>query len=829
MSRKSTIRQDAHLVARAQALDAPALARARQGLLAVGVLAIAGSATGLLIAVPIGSVTGFGVWLVAAGLAFSILMVLLLAVLPLNRVAPVSVTATAFFGVYLGAMAVHAIVTPHNHQNLFMSMIWFIPLQAFNAILNAGRPARILAWVLLIGPIVLLGVMMRRIMAVFPPELATIVLVYAIAHIASAAMLNVLWRYREAFFTEKERSASFRLAAEILENISESFILIDRSFQVLYLNRMAGSLLGLQRRNVEGKALGELVPWFASEAVRATLARAWNGAGQRQFEVQSRDTGKWYEIRCTPGDVEMSIYVEDVTQERAVQEALRASEQRLAEQAALLDKSTDSILVWDIEGRVVYWNRSAETIYGPLSPAAVGRSAHEVLRIDLAELTQDIATLLGAGELRKVVTRIAADGRQAVIESHQTLVRDAAGHPKSILAINTDISERVKIEERLRQAQRLDAIGQLTGGVAHDFNNLLTVILGSAEILVEDLSHDTELHALADVTKRAAERGAALTQRLLAFARRQALESRAIDLSALLFDMQTLLRRTLREDVNLVVDAAEGVWHPLVDPAQLENALLNLCLNAQDAMPQGGQLTISVDNVALDQTYADTHTDVTPGDYVVIAVSDSGAGIAPELLERVFDPFFTTKEFGKGTGLGLSMVYGFIKQSQGHITIYSELAHGTSVRMYLPRATGPASIEDADSVGLLGLQGSETILVVEDDDLVRENTQRQLTSLGYHVIVAANGHEALTAIRTGVPIDLLFTDVIMPGGLNGPALAEAARLVQPGLPVLYTSGYTENAIVHQGRLDDGVQLLTKPYMRAELARKVRTALLGPTP
>jgi PAS domain S-box-containing protein len=827
MSNESTIERDSHLAARSRALDAPALARARRGLIAVGALTIAGSAAGLLIAVPIGSVTGVGIWLVVSCLVFSILMVVLLAIWPLDRVAPVSVTATGFFGAYLGAMAVHAILTPHNHQNLFMSMIWFIPLQAFNTILNVGRPARVMAWVLLIGPILILVIMMRWIVDVFPPELATIVLVYAIAHIASAAMLNILWRYREAFFTEKERSATFRLAAEILDNIPESFILVDRSYQVLYVNRMACTLLGLQRANMERQTLTEILPWFASDAVAVALERAWSEAGRRQFEAQSHDTGQWYEVRCTPGEYDMSIHVQDITQQRAVQEALRASQLRLAEQAALLDKSTDSILVWDIQGRLLYWNRSAASVYRPLSHATVGRPVQEVLHVDPDEFMKDTEKVLEAGELRKVVKLVATDGQPTIIQSHQTLVRDAAGHPKSILAINTDISERVAIEERLRQTERLDAVGQLTGGVAHDFNNLLTVILGSAEVLVEDLAHDTELHALADITKRAAERGAALTQRLLAFARRQTLEPRPIDLHALLSDLQTLLRRTLREDVDLAVVEANNVWYALVDPAQLENALLNLCLNAQDAMPQGGQLTISTENASLDQSYADMYTEVTPGDYVMVVVADSGTGIPPELLGRVFDPFFTTKEFGKGTGLGLSMVYGFIKQSHGHITVYSELAHGTSVRMYLPRATDAAAAADEAAINLSDLQGSETILVVEDDDMVRGNTQRQLTSLGYHVITAANGQEALTVVRTGMPINLLFTDVVMPGGMNGPALARAARVLQPELLVLYTSGYTENVIVHQGRLDAGVHLVSKPYTRAELARKVRTALSGP--
>jgi CheY-like chemotaxis protein len=271
----------------------------------------------------------------------------------------------------------------------------------------------------------------------------------------------------------------------------------------------------------------------------------------------------------------------------------------------------------------------------------------------------------------------------------------------------------------------------------------------------------------------------------------------------------------------------EGVWPVTADPAQLESALLNLCLNARDAMPGGGCLTIEAANVALDKAYADSHADVTPGDYVLITVTDDGAGISPKNLQKVFEPFFTTKEFGEGTGLGLSMVYGFIKQSRGHIAIYSELGHGTSVKMYLPRAGDAPGEDGAPASAREAIEGSETILVVEDDELVRANVVRQLTSLGYRVLMSANGLEALELIRTGEPIDLLFTDVVMPAGLNGPGLARAAREILPSLRVLYTSGYTENAIVHQGRLDAGIQLLSKPYVLADLALKVRAVLAGP--
>jgi signal transduction histidine kinase/CheY-like chemotaxis protein len=434
--------------------------------------------------------------------------------------------------------------------------------------------------------------------------------------------------------------------------------------------------------------------------------------------------------------------------------------------------------------------------------------------------------VLRDGEWRRVVNFPAADGRPLVIDSHLTLIRDEAGQPKSILTINTDITEKTAIEERLHRTEHLESLGQLTGGVAHDFNNLLTVIGLNAEVISRASGDRQDLRDLAEMIKQAGKRGAALTQRLLAFARRQTLEPRPTDIHTLLADAKPLLRQALPEDIAVSFLEETGIWDALVDPHQLENALLNLCVNARDAMPEGGVLTIEAVNATLDQYYADHNPEVTPGDYVAITVTDSGTGIAPEHLRKVFDPFFTTKEFGAGTGLGLSMVYGFVKQSRGHISIYSELGYGTNVKLFLPRATEAPEADEDEVIVLEDMGGAETILVVEDDDFLRGSVQRQLTDLGYQVITAASGDEALDMIGAGIHIDLLFTDVIMPGGLNGPALAEAARAAIPGLRVLYTSGYTEKVVVHRARLDGDIQLLSKPYALADLALKIRTVLAG---
>jgi nitrogen-specific signal transduction histidine kinase/CheY-like chemotaxis protein len=386
-----------------------------------------------------------------------------------------------------------------------------------------------------------------------------------------------------------------------------------------------------------------------------------------------------------------------------------------------------------------------------------------------------------------------------------------------------DISERRMLQEQLRQSQRLDAIGQLTGGVAHDFNNLLTVILGNAETLAECLTDDQRLRMLADVTAKAAERAAELTSRLLAFARRQPLEPKATDINRQIAHMDSLLRRSLGEHVEIELVRGGGLWKAMVDPGQLENALLNLCINARDAMPQGGRLTIETANTLLDSEYVKQHAELSPGRYVMIAVSDTGTGMDKDTMQKAFEPFFTTKEVGKGSGLGLSMVYGFIKQSFGHIRIYSEPGEGTTIRLYLPRADRDEEVTSATAASEPD-RGSERILLVEDDDMVREHVHALLLQLGYHVVPACNGKEALELLDQKGPFDLLFTDVVMPGGISGRQLADMVRTRYPDMPVLYTSGYTENAIVHHGRLDTGVVLLQKPFRRHELAEKLRQVL-----
>jgi PAS domain S-box-containing protein len=385
-----------------------------------------------------------------------------------------------------------------------------------------------------------------------------------------------------------------------------------------------------------------------------------------------------------------------------------------------------------------------------------------------------------------------------------------------------------KKDEALRQSQKMEVVGQLTGGVAHDFNNLLQVILGNLDTLTRALGPDApRLSRAAQNAKAGARRAAALTQRLLAFARRQPLDPKRIDVNALVSGMSDLLHRTLGETVELETVHAARLWPVEADANELESAILNLAINARDAMPSGGRLTIETNNVELDRAYAAAQSEVMPGQYVCIAVSDTGVGMDEETLSRAFEPFFTTKPVGQGTGLGLSQVYGYVKQSGGHIRLYSEVGQGTTVKIYLPRLLGESLVNEARQENIVP-EGSqtETVLVTEDDQDVRQFAVETLRELGYTVLQAADGPSALRIIKQSPPIDLLFTDVVLPGGMSGAQLAALARGHLPSLKVLFTTGYARNAIVHHGRLDQGVQLITKPYGMEDLAARVRDILDG---
>jgi signal transduction histidine kinase/DNA-binding response OmpR family regulator len=413
------------------------------------------------------------------------------------------------------------------------------------------------------------------------------------------------------------------------------------------------------------------------------------------------------------------------------------------------------------------------------------------------------------GRLQKEV-QVRVDAEEALRQLNNTLEE----------RIQERTKELEKAHDQLRQSQKLEAIGQLTGGVAHDFNNVLQVIAGNLQLLQMSTAGNPEAQRRLETAAFAADRGAKLSSQLLAFARRQPLQPVATNIGRVLRGMDDLLRRALGESVQIETVVAGGLWATLVDPHQLENVILNLAINARDAMKGEGRLTLELNNAMLDDDYVAYEPDVKAGQYVVLAISDTGCGMPAEVVARAFEPFFTTKREGEGTGLGLSMAYGFVKQSEGHIRIYSEVGSGTTIKIYLPRSMQPeVEVPNMRNAPVVG--GNETILVVEDDTVVQATVVDMLGALGYRVLKANDGQSALTILQSGVPVDLLFTDVVMPGPVRSVELARQAKQMFPNIEVLFTSGYTQNAIVHGGRLDPGVELISKPYRREELARKIR--------
>lgn len=501
---------------------------------------------------------------------------------------------------------------------------------------------------------------------------------------------------------------------------------------------------------------------------------------------------------------------------------LAESEQKLENQSgilqATLDNIRDGIAMFSSHGELCVFNANFfEFLDFPQSLAHTGTPISAFEAINNARDPRIPNSILdGIGDRLVSHHFLSPDGRN--LELYRAPV-PTGGY----VIVCVDTTARTQAENIARQAQKMEAIGHLTGGLAHDFNNLLQVINANLDLLA---SENTKAPKLADRLQNAVtavNRGARLTNQLLAFARRQTLDPRSTNLGRLIQEMTDLLQRTLGERVEVECIVAGGLWNTLVDRSQVENALLNLAINARDAMPEGGKLTLEVTNAYLDEVYAAQHAEVTEGQYVMIAVSDTGTGMPPDIIARVFEPFFTTKKEGHGTGLGLSQVYGFVKQSGGHIKVYSEMGQGTTLKLYLPRTRVPQ--EDVGALALGPVEGGgDSILVVEDDENVRIAAFDTLTALGYTVYKASNAEEALTILNSGPSIDLLFTDVIMPGPINTRELARRAQALQPSIAVLYTSGYTQNAIVHNGKLDEGIFLLSKPYRREELARKIRSIL-----
>ncbi|HEX4114204.1 MAG TPA: PAS domain S-box protein [Stellaceae bacterium] len=559
----------------------------------------------------------------------------------------------------------------------------------------------------------------------------------------------------------------------------------------------------------------------AQAAVAIDNARL-HQTGQRQIEALARAERALQELNGR---------LEERAEERARQLEARSEQLREIEDRfrLVVEAATDyAIFMLDPRGNVASWNPGAQRVKGYTAQEIIGehfsRFYIEADRRD-GRPEKVLAAAAQNGKYEIEGWRVRKDGTTFWASVVVAAIRDPAGELLGFAKITRDLTERRNADEQLRQAQKMEAIGQLTGGVAHDFNNLLTVISGNVETILRRLPDEAaDLKRPANAALHGAMRAAVLTQRLLAFARRQALEPKSLSINELVTGMSEMLRRTLGENIVVETVLGAGLWSAFVDANQLENSILNLAINARDAMPDGGKLTIETGNVYFDDDYA-AAADVPAGQYVGLFVSDTGIGMTAETMSKAFDPFFTTKEIGQGTGLGLSQVYGFIRQSGGHVKVYSEVGSGTTLKLYLPRHHSTAGMTENQTVTApIPRANEETILVAEDDPDVRNFTVEMLHELDYRVIEAPDGQTALRLLDANRDIVLLFTDVGLPGGMNGRQLADEAKRRRPDLKVLFTSGYARNAIVHHGRLDPGVELLVKPFTFAGLAAKIRRVL-----
>jgi PAS domain S-box-containing protein len=638
---------------------------------------------------------------------------------------------------------------------------------------------------------------------------------------------------------ERERDRNQAFLNTVINHVPTTIYVQDaRDLKYVLINRAGERYHGISREQMLGRTAHELFPAATAEIIdrrdRECLAsRCEQFSEETAIDVPGGGTRIVTSTRVPifdkGGEPQFIVgVVNDLTDRKRAEDAERHNAEILS---ATITSMADAVLVTDEVGQAILANPAAKRMFGDRTDVGSEDWARTYQRLRADGVTpfatdeMPIARALRgeAVDNLEILLRPVGTSKGTHLIANGRPLRDATGALKGAVIVYRDVTEAKDTERQLRQAQKMDAIGQLTGGIAHDFNNILTVITGTIEILAGAVADQPQYAAIAKMIDQAADRGADLTQHLLAFARKQPLRPRDTDVNALIRDTTKLLRASLGEQIEIETALEEDAWPALVDGSQLSTSLLNLAVNARDAMANGGKLTLETGNTYLDEAYARSQGEVRPGPYVMIAVSDNGTGIPAAIRDKVFEPFFTTKGTGKGTGLGLSMVYGFVKQSGGHIRIYSEEGCGTTVKLYLPRAAAEAA-PTADVGPPAAAGGREIILVVEDDELVRQYVTAQLHSLGYRTLEAANAAEALAIADRGTDFDLLFTDVIMPGAMNGRELAGEMARRRSNLKVLFTSGYSENALLDHGRLPAGVLLLAKPYRKSELAGMLRQAL-----
>ncbi len=631
--------------------------------------------------------------------------------------------------------------------------------------------------------------------------------------------------------SEEETQRNLALLQGIMEGSPDAIFVKDLQGRYVMVNSAGAHYLGRTVEQVIGHDDSQLFgPEVGAEIMERDRSVLQSGE-TRSFEQVFRLAGVDRTFFTTKGpfrdasgrQIGVLGVSRDFTDRKRTEEEVRLSQQKLS---IHFEHTPLAVVEWDVQFRVTAWNSSAERIFGYSRAEAVGQYASFIVPPEYRRQVDEVGQglLNQKGGTRSTNDNVTKDGRTISCEWYNTPLVDELGRVLGVASLVQDVTERVALEERLRQSQKMEAVGRLAGGVAHDFNNLLTVILGYSQMVAEGVPAGSRMADSAAQIKAAADRASGITRQLLAFSRKQVLSPRVINLNDIMLNLDSLLRRLIGEDIEVLTVPENDLGSVKADPGQIEQVIMNLALNARDAMPRGGKLTLETCNTQLDEAYARAHQPVVPGRYVMLAVSDTGHGMSAETRARIFEPFYTTKEVGKGTGLGLSMVYGIVKQSGGYIWVYSEPEQGTTFKIYLPRVDQPAEATGADSKPKNVQRGTETILLVEDDSQLRQLSSSVLAHCGYKMLVAGSPEEGI-AICQQSPRDLklLITDVVMPR-MNGRQLAEAVLRLMPNVKVLYISGYTSNAIVHYGVLDPGLWFLPKPFTLSALVAKVREVL-----